>query len=220
MNSQTRRDIRFGLTALALSGLLFTVATIVRGPMSGLGVESLVRDGASPNWAMGWAIGVVGSVLMFFGFVGLYRYLTYPADSRIAFLAAVLSATAIALFIGPASFMAFNMPVVSNLHQQGNHEVLAVFQAIFNDPLGRVRGIASAVGYVLGPILFAVAITRDGRLPRWTGILFALSFALTAYPVYFPAELLGSVLLLISSSWIAGKGWQESVLQQGKSRIN
>jgi len=217
MNSQTRRDIRFGLISLALSGLLMTLAAVVRGPMSGLTGEFLLRDAASPNWGPAWAIGVVGSVLQVYGFLGLYRYLTYRAENRLAFLAAVLSATAMALFIGPASFIAFYSPVVGNLYLQGNEAMIAVWNARLASTLGSALFGVMGVGYIFGPILFAVAIWRDGRLPKWTGIFLALSSALTAYPVFFPAEVLGMVLLLISSSVMAWKGWRESAPEAASS---
>jgi hypothetical protein len=187
------------------------IATILRGPIE-LNTESLIRTWAAPNWVPAWTIGLVGSVLQLYGFLGLYRYLTYHADNRIAFLATLLSATAIALFIWSALFMAVNAPVIGQLYQQGNEEVLAVYTARFTSPVGlAVFGVTGA-GYILGPILFAVAIWRDGRLPRWTGVFIALSIAgLLAIPLTFPTELLGAMLLTISSSVIAWQGWQEGM---------
>jgi hypothetical protein len=59
-------------------------------------------------------------------------------------------------------------------------------------------------------ILYAIAIWRHGRLPKWTGVLFALSLPLLAVPVTLMTELLGAVILLISAGMMAWKGWQES----------
>jgi hypothetical protein len=46
MNTQTRREIRFGLIALALSGLLFTLGAALRGPITIANLQSylLRRD--------------------------------------------------------------------------------------------------------------------------------------------------------------------------------
>ena len=150
-------------------------------------------------------------MLQLYGFFGLYRYLTYQAENVIAFLAVVLSTTAIALFLGFATFMAVNAPVIAELYQQGNQEVIAVVEALFTSGLALVLLGVQAVGYLIGPILFAVAIWRGGRLPRWMGVLFALSIAGgLAFPITFVTELLGAVLLLISTGVVAWKGWQES----------
>src|SRR5574341_86648 len=211
MNSQTRHEIRLGLLALALSGLLFALGIVLRGPVDLADPGFCCRAAVSPTYVPAWTIILVGGVLQLYGFLGLYRYLTYQAESLIAFLAVVLSVTAIALFLGFATFMAVNAPVIADLYRQGNQAVIAVVEALFTSALGLALLGVQAVGYVIGPILFAVAIWRDGRLPRWTGILFALSIAGgLAFPVTFPTELLGAVLLLVSAGVMAWKGWQES----------
>lgn len=58
----------------------------------------------------------------------------------------------------------------------------------------------SSVAGTVGAILFGIAIWRDGRSPRLTGVIFALSVALLAVPIAFATELLGAMLLLISAS--------------------
>ncbi len=211
MNSQTQYEIRLGLIALALSGLLFALGIILRGPVDLADPGSCCRAAVSPSFVLAWVIILAGGVLQLYGFLGLYRYLTYQAKNLIAFLAVVLSTTAIALFLGFATFMAVNAPVIAELYQQGNQPVIAVVEAIFTSALGLALLGVQAVGYIIGPILFAVAIWRDGRLPKWTGILFALSIAGgLAFPVTFTTELLGAVLLLITASVIAWKAWRES----------
>ena len=214
MNTQTRYEIRFGLIALALSGLLFALGIVLRGPVDLADPGFCCRAAVSPNHVPAWTIILIGGVLQLYGFFGLYRYLTYQAENLIAFLAVVLSTTAIALFLGFATFMAVNAPVIAELYQQGNQEVIAVVEALFTSALGLALLGVQAVGYIIGPILFAVAIWRDGRLPRWTGVLFALSIAGgLAFPITFVTELLGAVLLLISAGVMAWKGWQESAMR-------
>lgn len=215
MNSQTRREIRLGLGALALSGLLFALGIVLRGPVDLADPGSCCRAVLSSAAVSGWTIILVGGVLHLFGFFGLYRYLTYRAESLIPFLAVVLGIAGIALFLPLAAFSAVNGPVIADLYEQGNQGVIAVVEAGFTSTLGLVLlGVSSAAG-ITGPILFAVAIWRDGRLPKWTGVSFALSIALLGVPVTFPTELLGAVLLLISTGVIAWKGWQESLAGAG-----
>ncbi len=210
MDSQTRREIRFGLVALALSGLLFALGVALRGPIDLADSGSFIRAAASSSYVPAWTIILVGGVLQLYGFFGLYRYLTHKASSSIAFLAFVLSITGIALFLPLAAFFAVDGPVIANLYQQGNPEVLAVVEANFTSGLGlALLGVSSAAG-LIGVVLFAIAIWRDGRLPRWTGVLLALSTLLLGVPVTFATELSGAVILLISASVIAWKGWQES----------
>jgi hypothetical protein len=215
MNSQTRREIRIGLSALALSGLLFAVGIVLRGPVDLADPGSCCRVATPPTYVPGWTIIVVGGLLHLYGFFGLYRYLTYQAATLLTLPALVLSIMGIALVLPLATFFAVHGPLIADLYQQGTQEVSAVVEAGFTSALGRtLLGISSGAG-ILGPVLFAVAIWRDGRLPKWTGVILALSIALLAVPVTFPTELLGAVLLLISTGVIAWKGWQESLAGAG-----
>jgi len=210
-NSQTRLEIRLGLSALALSGLLFTLGIPLRGPIDLADPGSSVRAGVSPYYVPGWTINMVGGFLLLYGFFGLYRYLTYQAASQIAFLAFVLSTAGIALILPLMTFFPVNGPVIANLYQQGDQEVIAVVEAYFTSPLGLALLGVSAVAGIIGGVLFAIAIWRLGKLPRWTAVLFGPSLPLLAIPITFASELLGAVILLISAGAMAWKGWQESV---------
>lgn len=210
MNSQTRREIRFGLIALALSGLLFALGIVLRGPVDLADPGSCCRAAVSPNYVPGWTIILVAGLPNLYGFLGLYRYLTYQAESRIAFLAVVLIVAGLAFLFPLATFFAVNAPVIAELYQRGNQAVIAVVEANFTSPLGlAVLGVSTVTG-ITGAILFAVAIWRDRRLPKWTAVLLGLSVLLLGLPVTFATELLGAVLLLISASVMAWKGWQET----------
>ena len=217
MNSQTQYEIRFGLIALALSGLLFALGIVLRGPVDLADPGSCCRAAASPTYVLGWTTILVGGVLQLYGFFGLYRYLTFQAKSLIAFPAFVLMIAGYALFVPLPTFFAVSGPVIAELYQQGNHEVIAVVEANFASGLGLVLLAVSSVAGIIGVLLFVIAIWRDGRLPKWTGVLFALSVPLLAFPVTFTTELLGAVLLLISAGVMAWKGWQEPVAGAGQS---
>jgi len=212
MNTQTRREIRSGLIALALSGLMFTLGIPLRGQVDLTDLGSyIIRAALSPNYLLGWIIILVGGVLQLYGFFGLYRYLTYQTENLIALLALVLRIVGLALGLPLFTFLTVNGPVIAELYQQGNQEVITVVEANFTG-LGLVLLGVAAVAAIIGLILFAIAIWRDGRLSKWTVILFVLSLPLLAFAVTFITEFLGAVLFLISTSLIAWKGWHESVV--------
>ena len=215
MKSQSLSRIRLGLIALALSALLFAMGIVVRGAVDIADPEALIRSAASTAYVPGWTIILVGGVLQLYGTFGLYRYLTYQAESLIAFLAFVLRIAAIALAFPLFTFLPVSVPVIADLYQQGNQEVIAVVEANFTG-LGLVLLGVGAVAGITGQMLFGIAIWRHGRLPKWTGVLYALSPLLLAFPVYLTVELLGAVLLLISTGVIAWKAWQESIAGAGQ----
>jgi len=211
MNSQTRREIRFGLITLALSGLLFTLGAALRGPVDLADPGSyILRAALSPNYVPGWTIILVGGVLQLYGTFGLYRYLTYQAENLIAFLALVLRIGGLALALPLITFLAVDAPVIAQLHQQGNQEVIVVAKANFTSPLGLALLGVGAGAATIGVFLFAIAIWRDGRLPKWTAVLFVLGVLLQPFAAIFTLELLGLVLVLIGTGMMAWNGWQET----------
>lgn len=204
MNIQTRREIRTGLIALAVSGLLSVLVAALHGPFDLADPESsTIRAALSPDYAPGWTLILMGVVLHLFGLFGLYRYLTYEAQSLIAFLAFVLNVAGLTLALPFLGLLAAHRPVIIELYQQGYQEVIAVL------------GVA-ALARIIGVPLFVIAIWKDGRLPKWTAIVFPLGFILAAAAVTFGTELLGAVLLLISTGMMAWKGWQESAVGAGQ----
>ncbi len=211
MNSQTRREIRSGLIALALSALLFVLGATLRGPFDLADPGSyIIRAALSSNYVPGWTFILFAGVFQLYGTFGLYRYLTYQADNLIAFLALVLRIGGLTLALPLFEFLAVNGPVIAKLYQQGDQEVKAVFNAYFTSSIGLVLLGVASVAAIAGVFLFAIAIWRDGRLPKWTAILFVLGVLLQSLAAIFTIELLGLVLFLLSSSMIAWKGWQET----------
>lgn len=211
MNLQTRREIRSGLISLALSGLLIALAIPLRGPVDLTDPESLIKVAASPNYVPAWAIILVGGVLHLYGIFGLYRYLTYRAENVIAFLALALRLGGFALSVQLLTFLALDLPVIAHLYQQGNQEVIVIVEAHFTGLGLALFGVAGAAA-LIGWLLFTIAMWRDGRLPRWTVVLFVLSSPLASFAAVPVAELLGAVLLLSSAGIIAWKGWQETAV--------
>lgn len=209
MSSQTRREIRSGLIALVVSGLLFTLGIVLRGAVDLADVTSFIRAAASPYYIPGWTMILVGTVLQLYGFFGLYRYLTYRAESLIALLAFFLRIVGLAVGLPLFTFLTINVPVIAKLYQHGNLEALTVLEANFTGTGIALLGIGGMAA-ITGFILFAIVMWRDVRLPKWTVILFVLSLPLLAAAITFVTELLGAVLLLISTGTIAWKGWQES----------
>ena len=217
MNIQTRREIRFGMIALALSGLLFTLGAALRGQVDLIDLGSyVIRAALAPNYVPGWTIILVGGVLQIYRTFCLYRYLTYQAENLIAFLALVLRIGGLALASPLITFLALNAPVTAQLYQQGNQEVLAVVNANFTSPLGLALLSVGAGAATIGVIPFAIAIWRDGRLAKWTAVLFVLGVLLQPFASIFMIELLGLVLVLISTGMMAWKGWQESAVGAGQ----
>jgi hypothetical protein len=217
MDKQTRREIRFGMIALILTGVLYTLSVLIRGPLD-RDAAVLMRAVLSPNFVPGVVIGLFGGVFNIFGNIfGLYRYLTLRDKGLIPFLAMVLSPLALMMFVLPfVTFLAVNVPVIATLYRQGNQTVLAVFQATFTNSFSlELLSVTSAAG-LIGTLLFAVAIWRDNALPKWVAVVWAVKgiLLIVSGPGMFATELLGTVLALVCGCVLAWKGWQESMITE------
>lgn len=213
MNIQTRREIRSGLIALVLVGLLFTLGVAIRGPLE-RDPAALMRAALSSNFVTGATISLIGGVIQIYGLFGLYRYLTYRRESLTALLAVIFSVAGIVLVLPLVAFLAVNVPVIAKLYQQGNQEVITIVESSFTGLGLALLGVSSMAGGI-STILFAVSIWRHERLPRWLGPLYGFKGLLLALsgPGFFTTELLGAVLTLVCACVLAWKGWQESVIE-------
>jgi hypothetical protein len=72
--------------------------------------------------------------------------------------------------------------------------------------------VAGLLTLAVGAILVAVAIWRSRILPKWSGIPFALGFALyiPQYVASQPVRVAHGLLLAAGCLWIAVGMWQES----------
>jgi hypothetical protein len=181
---------------------------------------ALMRAVLAPNFVPGLVTGLNGGMLNVYGVFGLYRYLTLRDKSLIPFLAMVLSPLGLMVFVLPfVTFLAVNVPVIAALYQQGNQEVLTVFEATFANSLSLGLLSVSSVTGLIGTLLFAVSIWRDGRLPKWVAVVWVLKnlLLIISGPGFFATELLGAVLALVCGCVLAWKGWQASVIMTVES---
>jgi len=215
MNSQTRIEIRSGLIALALSGLFLTLGIPLRGPIPINDPEAIIHTTGSSGFLSGWILILIGGVFHTYGTFGLYRYFTYEAENRIALLAFVLRIVAISLAFPLANFFVISMPAIANLFQQGSHEVISIVQANLASGTGLILLALGGMTGLPGTILFGILIWKHPRLSKWIGVLYGLSALGLAIPTTTATEGSGAILLLISSTMIVWKAWQESDVTTG-----
>ena len=92
-------------------------------------------------------------------------------------------------------------------------DLLDLVDAIRYSP---VAATTFAVGLLLlgvGAVLAAIAIWRSGVLPRYSGILFGLGFALFIPQFYTPpaVRIAHGVLVAVGSMWVALTLWKAEV---------
>jgi hypothetical protein len=66
----------------------------------------------------------------------------------------------------------------------------------------------------LGAILFSIGIRKSGVLPRWAGVLSAVSVLLLAFPLPIHIlRLIGGVLQVVAGWWIASSALRQPDVQ-------
>ena len=207
--------VRLGALSLALSGILFLLYPALR-PFSNEASLQGAQAFASPFWVLSHMLAVVGFILLVLGLLGLHSALQTTPVERLVFVALVLT------WIGVGFTLPYYGAEIFALHAIGQEAVrqqsvalLTLVDAVRFGPAIFVF----AVGLLLlavGPILVAIAVWRSGTLSRWSGMVFALGFALYI-PQFFgtqPIRVAHGVLVAVGCIWLA---WSMVQGQQRKA---
>lgn len=209
----TNDYIHLRVLAIPASGLIFSVSSLVPGLDFNPALDPDGFARVAETVAVANLVGLVGIVILLFGFQALYDYMSDTAISRWAFVGMVSSTAGMGLFLPFIGIFAFAAPVAGRLYLGGERETLSVvvestspsnFSAL-------LFGGASILLFVVGSIVLAGCIWRSGNFPKWSSIPYAVASPLIVIPFYSSAvALLGSVLLLASGVWLARSVWRKT----------
>jgi hypothetical protein len=214
MSTNSPLRSRASLAMLPLAGLLTVLGLILRGPLGNPSINpsGFAQSAASANFGTSWIIILLGSVARLYSFMILFGLLGLTRAGKLVFWAMLLSIVSEALFISLTGILVFTVPVAAQLYLQGDAHMLNVLMAgFFSGPVASVLYPAGLIG-TLGSILFSIAIWRS-NLPMWAGVLYGLTTPLLAFAPAFSygLELLGGLLLLVSSTWLATAAWRQTI---------
>ena len=211
--------IRLGALSLVLSGILLLLYPALRPFSDEAGAETLqgAEAFASPFWILAHTLAAVGFILLALGLVSLSIALQKTAGERLASVAWVVTWIGVGLsllYYGAESFAlhAIGQQAVA----QHSTQILTLVIAIRYGPAIFVF----AVGLLLlavGPILVAIAVWRSGTMSRWSGIPFALGFALYI-PQFFgtqPIRVAHGLLVALGCIWLA---WSMGNRKSGQAK--
>jgi hypothetical protein len=201
--------IRLGLWILPVCGVIWIIGSPLRGdlPDPTASADTFVSAIAAPSYIWGVCINLVGLFLATFGFIALYAHLTESNPSRAALggmLLAVLGQEMILTFYG---IFILVLPRLGQMQTLGSMQV-DVSVALLTSPTFVTIYVVGGLAYIAGSILFTVDMLRRNSHPKWVAVCFSLSgFVLCVGPVLQvpvpTSNVLGSILLIASSGWIA-----------------
>lgn len=197
--------IRLGIVALPLAGLLKLAGQFGTFNSVGLGVPD--REAARVVSGTGFFVGefagsILPVILTIFGVIALFAYLAPLPAGRWATAALVSSIAGLALILPALGVLNYAFPAIGRAYLAGQGDAFGIADAFFQLPWLAI--FFPAFLYPGGTILFGIGIWRSGALPRWAGVLYALSGLFLAFPL--PIHLLrvvGAVIVVLGGGGIA-----------------
>lgn len=189
-----------GLCAVA-AGLLFIVVQLIHP-------HEDVASVTATAWTVTHSLTLAMSVLAVIGISGMY--LRHVEQTGWLGLIGYVLFTSCFLVIGAFTFAeAYILPLLSDQAPQFVNDVLAVVTggAIVGDvgALATANAVAAAT-YLLGGLLFGVALFRAGTLARWAALLLAVGTVLTIARPLLPHDLERLTAVPVGLA-LAGLGW-------------
>jgi hypothetical protein len=201
--------IRLAAVALAIGGVLFVLYPAIRPFSDEVTVQGAAAF-ASTAWVVAHMLAMVGFTLLMLGLLGLHLALQdTPGEAR-AFWALVVGLIGVGLTLPYYGGEAFGLQAIGQ-------EALARHDATLMKLAEVVRGGPQGVMFLIGllligvsAIIVATAVWKSRVLSKWSGLPFALGFALFI-PQFFgnqPVRVAHGLLVAAGCLWLAAGLWQ------------
>lgn len=186
------------LCCLGIAGLIFAFGDLLIDQenvifKADLEPESFAKLTISNEYLWWAGRGFLGVFLEMIGTVGLYLYLQNSKAERLAFAGLLLTLTHQMLGIGVFAIAYFLFPVAGHLFQQG---VLSVIPCVtMKGALGGFFAVSLA-STMIGLFCMAIAVQKSDMLPKFSGWMALLGFAMIPMPgviIQFLANFIWSV---------------------------
>ncbi len=141
-------------------------------------------------------------VLGFFGIFALFAYLVNTSARRWATMAMVFSVVGLALVLPALGVINYAFPALGRAYLAGSPDAFGFVNSFFRFP--QVLVLFPGIFVPAGAILFSIGIWRSRALPRWAGVLYAVTSFLVAFPLPIHIlRLIAAVLGVFVGVWIA-----------------
>lgn len=173
--------------ALAVAGVLFLVYPALR-PAGDAVPSTTAAAFAGWTWPIAHLAGVAGFVLVTAGLLGMRDRLAGTPGRQLAGWALGVWGAGVALVLPYYGAEAFSLHALG-ANVTDTATLLTLTEAVRMGPIQVTVFGAGLVLLAVGAIVAALAAARSGVLPRWSGALYALGFALYLPQFWFPMEL-------------------------------
>jgi hypothetical protein len=213
--------VRLSAAALIIAGCLFVLYPAIRPFSDEVSLQGAAAF-ASPNWLAAHMLAMVAFTLLPLGLLGLHYMLQETAVERLGFWAIVLSWIGIGLTLPYYGGEAYGLHAIGQeaLRRQSAN-LMSLADVVRSGP-GLVMFAAGLLLLAVAAITVAVAVWRSDRLPKWSGVPFAIGFALYIPQFYGsqPLRVAHGLLVAIGCVWLAVVLWRQSSKRNGAPPIS
>ncbi len=202
---------RLAAVALVAAGVLFFLYGAFRPWHDESTVEGATASMSSGAWVASHLFAIICYILVPLGLFGLRGVVQRTRAERVAFAAAVTSWIGAGLTIAYYGAEDFALHTIAQRSAEGPQlDLLAMVEAIRLGPAAATTFVLGLLLLGVGAVLAAVAVWRSGVLPRFSGILFAIGFAVLLPQFFLPAaaRIGHGVLVGIGLAWMGIATWR------------
>ena len=214
----SRTRTRWGAIALAVAGVLFVLYPAVRPWQDESTVAGAIKAMSSGAWVAAHLFAMVGFILVALGLLAVWTAVSRTRAERLGFAAVVTAWIGVGLTLPYYGAEDFGLNAVARKAAEGQQfDLLGLVEAVRVSPAPITTFGLGLLLLAAGAVLAAVAIWRSEALPRASGSLFAVGFALFLPQFYTPpaVRIAHGVLVAAGSMWLALALWRASQAQAG-----
>jgi hypothetical protein len=203
--------VRSGALALAVAGVLLVLYPAVRPWQDESTVEGATKALSSGAWVAAHLFAMIGFVLVALGLLALWGAVRRTRAERLGFAAVVTFWIGAGLTLPYYGAEDFGLNAIARQAAKGQvADLLGLVDAVRFSPVPATTFVLGLLLLGAGAVLAAVAVWRSGALPRSSGILFALGFALFLPQFFTPpaVRIAHGVLVAAGSIWLALALWR------------
>jgi hypothetical protein len=202
---------RLGAAALAAAGVLFFLYPAVRPWEDESTLDGATKAMSSGAWVASHLFAMIGFILIPLGLLAVHGAVSRTGAERLGFTALVTTWIGVGLTLPYYGAEDFGLNAIARKAKES--QVRDLLDLVDTVRFGPAQATLFAVGLLLlgvGAVLVAITVWRSGVLPRSSGILFGVGFALFLPQFFTPAavRIAHGVLVAAGSIWLALALWR------------
>ncbi|GAA1023881.1 hypothetical protein Aple_008920 [Acrocarpospora pleiomorpha] len=203
--------VRLAAGGLALAGVLFFLYPALRPWREESTLDGALQAMSSPWWVATHLFAMIGFILVPPALLAVRRVVDATRSERLAVTAAVTTWIGVGLTLPYYGAEDFALNTIAAKVADGQPlDLLDLADSIRYHPAAVTAFLIGLLLLAIGPMLAAMAIWRSGALPRFSGILFAVGFALFIPQFFAPpaGRVAHGVLVAAGCIWLAVALWR------------